>query len=105
MTSPTHILYGDRAYPLSPKPLIIGQGASDDVTIRINDQATGISPKHCTLQLRGNDVILVNHSTGGTLLDGTTVSETAVVRLGQTIRIGTPGEELRFIICARSNET
>ena len=105
MTDPTHILYGNRAYPLSPEPLTIGQGPSDDVSIRINDQAAGISPKHCTLQLIGNDVILVNHSSRGTLVAGTTVSETAVVKLGQTIRIGTPGEELRLITCVRTDET
>ena len=105
MADPTHVLYGNRAYPLSPKPLTIGQGTSEEITIRINDQAAGISPKHCSLQLRGDHVILVNHSTGGTLLDGTTVSETAVVKIGQTIRIGTPGEELRLITCVRTDET
>jgi hypothetical protein len=105
MTSPTHILYRSRAYPLSPKPLIIGQGTSDDISIRINDQVAGISPKHCTLRLSGDDVVLVNHSTWGTLVDGTTVSETALVKLGQTIRIGTPGEELRLITCVRTDET
>ena len=105
MTSPSHILYGNRAYPLSPKPLTIGQGASDDISIRISDSAADISPRHCTLKLSGDDVILINHSTEGTLLDGTTVSETTVVKLGQTIRIGTPGEELRLITCVRTDET
>ena len=105
MTHPTHILYGNRAYPLSSQPLIIGQGPSDDISMHMNDQASGISQKHCSLKLSGNDVILVNHHSGGTLVDDTTVSETAVVKLGQTIRIGTPGEELRLITCVRIDET
>jgi hypothetical protein len=33
--SPTHILYRNLAYPISHKPVIIGQGAENDVTIGI----------------------------------------------------------------------
>ena len=102
---PTHILYHTLAYPISAKPLIIGQGTESDISICIKDQVTHVSRKHCTIQQKGDDVLLVNHSDYGTFVDGTNVSETVVLRLGQTIRIGTPGEDLSPIACVRTDET
>lgn len=104
-TVPTHILCGNRAYPLSPKPLIIGQETAGAISICTNDEDALPSSKHCTLQLSGDHALLLNHSPGGTLVDGTRVSETALLKLGQTIRIGTSEEELRLITCVRADET
>ncbi|MDR4508178.1 MAG: FHA domain-containing protein [Candidatus Brocadiaceae bacterium] len=102
---PTHILYGNLAYPISHKPLIIGQVSADGVHIHVSDQIEGVSRKHCTIQSRGDTVVLVDHSISGTFVDGTKVSGTTMLRRGQTIRIGTPGEEFHLITCVRSNET
>ena len=70
---PTHILYNNLAYPISAKPLIVGQGTESDISIRIKDQVTHVSRKHCTIQKNGDDVLLVNHSNSGTFVDGTNV--------------------------------
>jgi hypothetical protein len=102
---PTHVLYGNVAYPLSQEPLVIGQGQESEVTIRIPDDCTGVSPRHCTIQLKGDEAVLTNQSDQGTLVDGTEVSGTAVVTLGQTIQVGTSGEQLRLIACVGSHET
>ena len=102
---PTHILYGDRAYPISDKPLVIGRGAEKDVTICLQDHVTGVSRKHCTIQISNNDVLLVDHSESGTFVDGMKVSGTAILRLGQRIRIGTPEQELYLIACVQTDET
>ncbi len=103
--SPTHILYGNLAYPISYKPLIIGQGTKTDVDISIQDNVAGVSPKHCTIQISSDDVLLVDHSEFGTFVDGMKVPETAVLKLGQTIRIGTPEQELYLIACVQTDET
>ncbi len=102
---PTHLLYGNIAYPLSPKPLTIGQGRENEVSIRIPDNRSGISPYHCTIQRKGNEVILTDQSSEGTFIDGMRVSGTVSVRLGQTIELGTSGEQLRLIVCVGSHET
>ncbi|MCK5186877.1 MAG: FHA domain-containing protein [Deltaproteobacteria bacterium] len=102
---PTHILYKNLAYPISAKPLIIGQETENDISICINDQVAGVNRKHCTIQKSGDDVLLVDNSSSGTFIDGVEVSGTAVLRLGQTIRIGTPGEELCLIACVGTDET
>ncbi len=102
---PTHILYKNLAYPISAKPLIIGQETENDISICINDQVAGVNRKHCTIQKNGDDVLLVDHSDSGTFIDGVEVSGTAVLRIGQTIRIGTPGEELCLIACVGTDET
>jgi hypothetical protein len=102
---PTHILYRNLAYPISVKPLVIGRGDDNDVSIRIQDQVTGVSRRHCTIQLKGDDILLIDHSSYGTFVDGVNVSATTVLRLGQTIRLGTPGEELHLIACVNPDET
>jgi len=102
---PTHILYKNLAYPISAKPLIIGQGTENDISICINDQVADVNRKHCTIQKNGDDVLFVDHSDSGTFIDGVKVSGTAVLKLGQTIRIGTPGEELYLIACVGTDET
>ena len=37
--------------------------------------------------------------------DETPVTGTAVLKLGQTIKVGTPGEKLQLIACVETNET
>ncbi len=102
---PTHILYRNLAYPISAKPLIIGQGIASGISICIQDQIADVSRKHCTIQKSGDDVLLVDNSNSGTFVDEISVSGTAVLKLGQIIRIGTPGEKLYLIACVRTDET
>jgi hypothetical protein len=105
---PTHILYRHLAYPITEKPLIVGLSGDDDESgIQIQGQTDGVSRKHCTVQLRGNDVVLNNYSTICTFVDDTPVNEKAILSLGQTVRVGTPGETLKLIACLNreTNET
>jgi hypothetical protein len=99
-TRPSHILYRNLAYPITEKPLIIGlQRAADGSGIEIEGQIAGVSRKHCTLQLQGNDVVLKDYSTYGTFVDENPVNEKTILWLGQTVRVGTPGETLNLIAC------
>jgi hypothetical protein len=103
---PTHVLYRTVAYPLSDRPLVIGSGGSQEkVDVRIVGELAGVSREHCSLQRGGGGVILTDHSTYGTFVDGERVAGTAMLRLGQIIRVGTPGEELQLITSAEKDET
>ncbi len=98
--TPTHLLYSSIAYPITEKPLIIGsarQSERDHIAITI--EAHGVAPKHCFVSQKGDDVILENVSNRVTYIDETPVSGTTALKLGQTIRVGTPGEQLRLIVC------
>jgi len=103
---PTHLLYRSMAYPISDTPLIIGRGGPQDgVGVTLEGELTGVSRRHCSIQLRREELVLTDHSTYGTFVDETRVSETAVLQLGQIIRVGTPGEKLQVIACMETHET
>ncbi len=97
---PTHILYRNFAYPITEKPLIVGlQGVGGESDIQILGQVAGVSRKHCAVQLQGNHVVLNDYSTDGTFVDEDPVKSNTTLLLGQTLRVGTPGETLRLIAC------
>jgi hypothetical protein len=99
-TQPTHILYRNLAYPITEKPLIVGlERVAAESGIQIQGQIAGVSHKHCTIQLQGNKVVLKDYSTYGTFVDEIPVNEKTILSLGQTVRIGTPGETLNLIAC------
>jgi hypothetical protein len=57
--------------------------------------------------LRGEEIVLNDYSTYGTFVNEDPVNVKAIVSLGQTIRVGTPGETLKLIACMDrpANET
>ncbi|MGD9042281.1 MAG: FHA domain-containing protein, partial [Desulfobacterales bacterium] len=97
---PTHILYRDLAYRITEKPLIIGlERAADGFGIQIQGQIAGVSRKHCSVQLRGDEVVLNDYSSYGTFVNDEPVHMKIILSLGQVIRVGTPGERLKLIAC------
>jgi hypothetical protein len=103
---PTHILYRNMAYPISDQPLTIGWGGPEDgVRMTMGDELADVSKLHCAIQIRNKEVVLTDHSTSETFVDETPVTDTAVLKLGQIIRIGTPGEKLQLIACLEKDET
>ena len=97
---PTHLLYRSIAYPITEKPLTIGcaiDREGNDITI--SGETAEISPKYCTIELRDKDIILTNIGTQETLVDEVRVNGSMALKLGQTIRVGTPGEHLQLIAC------
>ena len=102
-TRPTHLLYRSIAYPITEKPLTIGctQGSErNDITI--TGETAGVSPRHCTIELRDRKIILNVMSDQGTFVDEIRVSGNISLKLGQIIRVGTPGELLQLIVCLTS---
>jgi len=101
----THLLYNDVAYPLSPKPIIIGDDEyPDGKSIRIRSDA-GISKKHCTVQRSADMIILTDYSHQGTFVDDQRVDGSTILAMGQIIRLGTSDETLRLIACMDTDET
>ena len=99
--TPSHLLYNHIAYPLSEIPLFIGTGIEEHIPgIRIKGNISGVSRKHCSVQLRGTEAVLEDCSTYGTYVDDIRVSGSTTLQLGQFIRVGTPGEQLQVIACA-----
>jgi hypothetical protein len=97
---PTHILYRHLAYPITEKPLIVGLSGDDDESgIQIQGRTGGVSRRHCMVQLQENEVVLNAYSTSGTFVDDTPVKEKTILSLGQTVRVGTPGETFKLIAC------
>jgi len=97
---PTHILYRNFAHPITEKPLIIGlQSFSNRTGIQIQGQIAGVSQKHCAVQLQGDQVVLNDYSNTGTFVDENPVKGRTMLLLGQTLRVGTPGETLKLIAC------
>jgi hypothetical protein len=95
---PTHLLYRHRAYPITEKPIVVGKGDSSiGVSISIQEEQTGVSKRHCSVQLQGDHVFLTDHSTDGTFVDDVPVGGTVVLKLGQVIQVGSPGETLELI--------
>ncbi len=103
---PTHLLYRHMAYPLSDLPLTVGtDGIQDGIDVRMEEKLAGVSKRHCSFQFKGDDVILTDHSVYGTFVDEVRITKTVVLKLGQIIKVGTPGEELQLIACVGKNET
>jgi len=102
---PTHLLYGSIAYPITEKPLTVGRKNDSKKTgVQVNGDTTEFSPRHCTIELRGREVVLDDYSTDGIFVDETRVTGSMVLKLGQIIRLGTNSEQLQLIACLKRDE-
>jgi hypothetical protein len=102
----THLLYRSLGYPLSETPLIIGcQIPAGPSGIRIHGRTEGVSRRHCAVVRREGRLVLTDTSTYGTFVDGVKVIGEAELTVGQSIRVGTPGEKLQVIACLENDET
>ncbi len=95
---PTHLLHGNTAYVIDAAPLVLGsQPVADSRCIDLQQDMPGISRRHCSLMARGGQCVIEDHSRYGTFLNGHRIDGSAVLALGDRLRIGTPGFELRLI--------
>ena len=100
--NPTHLLYRNIAFPITDKPLRVGcstDSKTNDVTIA--GETAGVSPEHFTIERLGGEIVLQDLSGKETYVDDKRVNGRVALKLGQTIRVGTPGEQLQIIACAK----
>lgn len=95
---PTHVLYRDRAHRVGSDPLVVGTVAADGArSIVLTGDTAGVSRSHCRVARREGRVVLEDHSTYGTFLNGQRVAGATELGIGDRVRVGTPGIELRII--------
>jgi hypothetical protein len=94
--APSHVLLDDRAYSLSEDALIVGR-APGTRHISLPDGLAGVSRRHCTFVHDGDELVLLDHSTFGTYVNGERVQERVRVYAGDRVRLGEPGVELALI--------
>jgi len=113
--APSHALLDGRAYSLSSESLVVGRApetqsaTSPPVTsgastapassryITLPEGLAGVSRRHCTFVHDGDDLVLLDHSTFGTFVNGERVQERVRVHAGDRVRLGEPGVELALI--------
>jgi hypothetical protein len=92
---PSHLLLNGQVYALGGgDPLVIGRMPTGPRTIALSEGLAGVSRRHCTLTPEGNEIVLVDHSSFGTYVNGERVAERVRVCAGDRVRIGDPGVEL-----------
>jgi hypothetical protein len=95
---PTHLLFDNRAYAIDAGPLTLGSQATDgERCIDLRQDMPGVSRRHCSLQQENGQCVVRDFSRYGTFLNGHRIDGSAVLQIGDLIRLGTPGYELRLI--------
>jgi hypothetical protein len=96
--APSHVLWDGRAHSLNADSLVVGRGPSDSSRyITLPDGLAGVSRRHCTFVHDGNELVLLDHSTFGTFVNGERVQERVRIYAGDRVRLGEPGVELTLI--------
>lgn len=95
---PTHVLFDNTAFAINAEPLTLGsQPGESERCIDLQQDMPGVSRRHCLLQQENGKCIVRDFSRYGTFLNGHRIDGSAVLQIGDLIRLGTPGYELRLI--------
>lgn len=101
---PTHVLFNNTAYAINNIPISLGSQPDDSVRrIDLQDSMPGVSRRHCSLRQENGQCVVRDFSRYGTFLNGHAIDGSAVLQIGDMIRIGTPGFELRLIAMEHSH--
>jgi hypothetical protein len=101
---PTHLLFGNTAFAIDAEPLTLGSQQSDgERSIDLQQDMPGVSRRHCRVQQENGQCIVRDFSRYGTFLNGHRIDGSAVLQVGDLIRLGTPGYELRLITTASND--
>lgn len=95
---PTHVLFDNRAYAIGADALVLGSRPDEDQRrIDLRRDMPGVSRQHCALQVENGQCIVRDFSRYGTFLNGHRIDGSAVLQVGDLVRLGTPGFEFRLI--------
>jgi hypothetical protein len=94
---PTHVVLQSRAWTIRREPLTIGSAVPDGRRALVIAAGPGISRQHCTLASDDGGVWLEDLSTYGTLVNGERVRGRVPLRVGDRLRIGSPGVECELV--------
>ena len=95
---PTHLLVGNVAYSIASESLSVGtQAAEGERWVPLEGDMPGVSRRHCVVARENGQCVVRDFSRYGTFLNGSRIDGSAVLQIGDLIRVGTPGFELRLI--------
>ena len=95
---PTHLLFDNTAYSINGQCLNLGTHMVDgERWVDLQQTMPGVSRRHCALQVENGQCVVRDFSRYGTFLNGHKMDGSAVLQIGDLIRVGTPGYELRLI--------
>jgi hypothetical protein len=95
---PTHVLYEGLARSLGPTPLTIGSQVAGERDIALAAPLSGVSRRHCAIAIREDgQAVLTDSSSHGTFVNGRRVDGEVLLRLGDRLRVGTPGHEIQLV--------
>ncbi len=96
--TPTHLLFGDTAWKIDDSALVVGsQAAEGERSIAVGGDMPGVSRRHCAIRRQNGQCVLEDHSRYGTFLNGHRIEGSTVLRVGDSVRIGSPGFEFLLI--------
>ena len=72
-------------------------GVPHAAALALPDGLAGVSRRHCTFVRDGDELVLIDHSHFGTVVNGERVSERVRIHAGDKVRLGEPGIELTLI--------
>ncbi len=94
---PSHLLLQNQVYALGGEPLVLGRSPAGTRTLTLPDGIAGVSRRHCTFIPVTGEVVLLDHSSFGTFVNGERVVERVRVRAGDQVRLGDPGIEIALL--------
>lgn len=101
---PTHLLFEHTAYRIDESPLVLGsQTAEGERTVPLPIAMPGVSRRHCSVRNQNGQCVLEDHSRYGTFLNGHRIDGSAVLQVGDSVRLGSPGHELELIATEESH--
>jgi hypothetical protein len=85
--------------PSAPTSASVAQIPSPPLAngLALPDGLAGVSRRHCTFVRDGDELVLIDHSHFGTVVNGERVSERVRIHAGDKVRLGEPGIELSLI--------
>jgi len=97
--APSHLVIDGQAYRLSEIPLRIGtEAAAGEYSLVIDARHTGVSRRHCSVELTGGRAVLNDYSRYGTRLNGHRIDAAAVLQGGDIVSVGDPACDLKLIV-------
>jgi hypothetical protein len=95
---PTHLLFGNTAHEINGSALSLGSEPSDnDRVVVLDTEMPGVSRRHCSIKRVNGQCVIEDFSRYGTFLNGHRIDGSTVLRIGDSVRIGSPGFEFRLI--------
>jgi hypothetical protein len=103
---PTHVVHEGVAYPITEQLLALGTELQEGGRgIELAGSTAGVSRAHCSIFVSEGQVVVEDHSTYGSFLNGERVDGTATLEAGDRLRLGSPGIELQLIAVEENDGT